>query len=282
MVVNLSVGVWQGYRLDREASRKVTDEAGADIDAARVNKHLVPKESLAPITKLVGALRSHFYTNSLPWKDNGDRLMPRAAYLKFIPEHQQLMEALTDEVEKFLIDDYPRAVAKAEFRMGAMFRLDDYPPARELRTKFYAKLEIDAITSAGDFRVKLDEAHDARVRAEMEVAATARMNNAMGDIWKRMATVLTHFQKHMTDPDSVFKNTTVTNMTDLLDLVPGLNVLGDPDIDAVRLAMLGAFGGIEANDIRKDPGFRQELAGEAGKIMSTMEGFMSAWGGGQQ
>ena len=46
MVVNLAIGLWQGYRLDREASRQVTETNGAASDAARVNKHLVPKEVL--------------------------------------------------------------------------------------------------------------------------------------------------------------------------------------------------------------------------------------------
>ena len=49
MVMTLSISRWQGHRLDKEASRKVTSEAGAAADAARVNKHLVPKEALAPI-----------------------------------------------------------------------------------------------------------------------------------------------------------------------------------------------------------------------------------------
>lgn len=60
MVMNLSISVWQGYRLDKEASRKVVEEAGAHKDAARVNKHLVPKEALAPVITALGNIRTHF------------------------------------------------------------------------------------------------------------------------------------------------------------------------------------------------------------------------------
>jgi hypothetical protein len=49
MVLNLQIGLWQGYRLDKEASRKVTQDANANQDAARVNKHLVPKDALADV-----------------------------------------------------------------------------------------------------------------------------------------------------------------------------------------------------------------------------------------
>jgi hypothetical protein len=30
MVLNLQIGIWQGYRLDKEASRKVVEDASAD------------------------------------------------------------------------------------------------------------------------------------------------------------------------------------------------------------------------------------------------------------
>lgn len=280
MVMNLSIGIWQGYRLDRDASRKVTEDAGAASDAARVNKHLIPKTALAVIVTAQNAIRTHFYSNTLPWRDNGDRLMTRKLFTTFIPEHEALKQAFEAEVQKFLDEDYPSAIAQAEFRMGAMFKRDDYPAVSELRRKFYANLDIDAITTANDFRVEIDEEHADRVRASMEAAAESRLQSAMADVWKRMAETVGYFQTRMADPTAVFRDTTVTNIAEMLDLVPGLNVLDDPQIEQVRAAIAKSLGGIDAKEIRKDPALRAELAGEAGKIMSTMEGFMKAFGAG--
>jgi hypothetical protein len=282
MTMNLSIGIWQGYRLDRDASRKVTQDAGAASDAARVNKHLVPKESLAAVVTASNAVRSHFYTNTLPWRDNGDRLMPRNLYQKFIAEHEQLKAAFEEEVRKFLDEQYPSAIAKAEFRMGAMFKRDDYPPVIELRRRFYANMEIDAVTTAGDFRVEIDEAHADKVRSTMEASLEARLQTAAADVWRRMAETVSYFQARMADPKAVFRDSTVNNIGDLLDLVPGLNVLDDPQIEQVRQQIAKAFGTLDAKDIRKDPVHRAELAGEAGKIMDTMAGFMRAFGAGDQ
>lgn len=280
MVMNLSIGVWEGRRLDRDATRQVTENAGAAADAARVNKHLIPKEALAEIVTAVGAIRTHFYKNTLPWRDNGDRLMTRMIFLKFIPEHEALIADFNTKVADFLDNHYKSAIEKAEFRMGAMFKRDDYPPSWELRRKFYAQLDIDAITTAGDFRVDIDAEHADRVRATMEANAEARLQTAMGDVWKRMADTISYFQTRMADPTAVFRDKTVTNIGEMLDLIPGLNVLDDPNIEAVRASIAKAIGGIEANDIRKDPALRGQLAGEAGKIMETMKGFMSAFGDG--
>ena len=52
---HLQIGIWMGYRLDKEVSRKVTEDASAMPDAARVNKHIVPKDSLAGMVSAASA-----------------------------------------------------------------------------------------------------------------------------------------------------------------------------------------------------------------------------------
>jgi hypothetical protein len=279
MVANLSIGIWQGYRLDKEASRKVTNDAGASSDAARVNKHLIPKAALAPIVTAQNAIRTHFYDNSLPWRDNGDRLITRVLYLKFIEQHEALVTAFKDEVRNFLDNEYPGAIEQAAFRMGAMFKRDDYPPVWQLEPKFYARLGIDAISTADDFRVQIDAEHVDKIKSQMATEAEARLQAAMGDVWKRMADTVSYFQQRMADPKAVFRDSTVTNIGEMLDLIPGLNVLDDPDIELIRKTIADSLGGIEAKEIRKDPALREELSTEATAIMDKMAGFMRAFGG---
>ena len=282
MVANLRISQWKGYRLDKEASRKVTSDNGADADAARVNKHLVPKELLAPVETAANCVRAHFYDNSLPWRDNGDRLITRKLYASFIEVHEKLVAEFNDAVTKFLDDDYPVAIAKAEFRMGDLFKRDDYPHVNELRHRFRIGLDFDAVTTSNDFRVQIDQEHVDRVKASMEAAAEARVQTAMQDVWKRMADTVGYFHTRMADPKAVFRDSTISNITDLLDRVPGLNVLDDPDIEAVRKHIADSLGGIEADEIRKDPELREELAGEAKQIVDKMEGFMRAFGAGDK
>src|SRR5208283_2527019 len=90
MVLNLQMSCWLGYRFDRGASEKLTDEASAVRDSARVNKHIVPKEFLQPIVTARGSVQTHFYLKTLPWKDNGDRLIMRTGFMAFVEEHQGL------------------------------------------------------------------------------------------------------------------------------------------------------------------------------------------------
>lgn len=278
MTANLQIGVWMGYRLDKEASRNVTEQANANPDAARVNKHLVPKEALKPIVSAASAMRAHFYDKTLPWKDNGDRLLTRQLYMSFIEEHSRLRDAFHGTVKEFLYQTYPAARERSEFRMGDLFKDDDYPSVSALRSKFYINLDIDAVTEAGDFRVALDQDTLTNVRSDMEQAMQQRIGRAMGDVWARLSTTLEHFAAKMSS-DEVFRDATVRNLEEIVELLPALNILNDPELERIRADIAASLVGYAPKDLRGDKAVRSVVAGEAQRIMGDMRGFMNAFTG---
>ena len=278
MIVNLQLGVWTGHRLDKAATKRVTDEANAEEDAARVNKHLVPKEALKKISNAQGQVRLHFYDRTLPWKDNGDRVLTRVMFERFIEEHGQLKEKFNEAVLDFLKNEYPVVVQKAEFRMGELFKKDDYPSPRELRTRFYVNLDIDGISEAKDFRVKIDADERKRVQAEIESAMERRIVEAQKHVWERLATTMGHFTERMKTKDAKFKAATIENLAELAEILPGLNVVGDPELDALAKQISKLVSGCDAKSIRENDEQRKAIGKEAASIMSDIGGFMKALG----
>lgn len=279
MVANLSLSIWQGYRLDKEASRKVTKGANAKEGTANVNKHLVPKEILNPIVQAQGALRTHFYTNTMPWRDNGDRILPRGLYTKFIQEHAALKTEFDRVVTHFIEKDYPGVVEQAEFRMGELFKPDDYPRGADLRRKFDVRLDFDAVTTSGDFRVQIDKSAVDSIRAGMEAAAEERIKAAMGDVWSRIGKAVGAFHDRMANPEAVFRDSTIENVHELIGLLPGLNMLDNPDITLIHDELVKLMTGVSASEIRKDDELRGSLAEGAQEVLDRMAGFMRAFGG---
>jgi hypothetical protein len=276
MIVNLQVGLWTGFRLDKEASLRVTSEAHAQSD--RVNYHLVPKETLKPIQTAAGAVRLHFYAKTLPWKDNGDRLLTRKMYMQFIEEHEGLKSQFDDEVEHFLKKSYLAARDQAEFRMGELFDRDDYPTPKQLKNRFYINMDVDAVTEAGDFRVDLDKEHLSAERQKMEQAMEQRIARAMGDLWGRLSDTLGHFAER-TKGDKKFKAATIHNLEEIVDMLPALNVTNDPDLARITKDIKNTVIGYKPEEIREDKKVRKEVSGEAKRIMDEMRGIMSAFGG---
>lgn len=280
MIVNLQIGMWVGYRLDKDASKTVTDMAHADDDAARVNKHIIPKSALAPITKAAASIRTHFYAKTLPWKDNGDRLLTRKMYMSFIQRHEQLVDEFNRAVEHFIATDYPAAIQQAEFRMGDLFRPDDYPEAHGLQRKFYVNMDVDPVTDATDVRVRLSSIGEAQLAqrvADAEAAMQSRINKAISDVWARIDDVVGHFATKMKEEDGLFRNSTVEKLHDLASLLPDLNIANDPALDRICNEITSKLTIYDAKDLRQHPEVRQAAANDAAQIMADMAGFMKAF-----
>lgn len=282
MIVNLQIGIWMGYRLDKEASSRITRDANAHDDAARVNKHLIPKELLKPVISASNAVRTHFYDKTLPWKDNGDRLLTRKLYTKFIEEHARLVGDFNAAVETFLSRDYNTAKERAGFRMGELFNPNDYPSSRELQRRFYCNLDIDPVSQANDFRVDLNEAEVDRIRKQMEAAMRDRLGTAMADVWHRVATTLGHFAEKMAGKDQIFRDSTVRNLQEIVELLPDLNIMDDANLDRIRNDISKHLTGYEPKELRNNPANREAAATEAKRIMDEMAGFMNAFKGAAQ
>jgi hypothetical protein len=279
MIVSLQLGLWTGQRLDKAASAKVTADANAEADAARVNKHIIPKTSLKAIQHAAGQLRLHFYDRTLPWKDNGDRVLTRVMYPTFIEEHGRKKQAFTDAVIEFLRDEYPKEVARAEFRMGDLFKRSDYPSPRSLLERFYVNLEIGPVSEAKDFRVTLDKDAREQIKSEIEQAQLSRIAEASKHAWDRLATTLGHFAERMSG-DGVWKDATVENLAELVDILPGLNITGDPDLNRIADEIKTNILGLTPKQLRKSPEARESVSEEAKRIMEDIGGFMKAFGNG--
>ncbi len=112
MTINIHFGMWEGHRLDKAATQELTTSKRSASDAARVNKHLVDKRWLQPMISARSAIRNHHIAMTMPWKDNGDRLLPRQLYLKFIEEHSALVREFEKQKQEFLDVGYPRRGSK--------------------------------------------------------------------------------------------------------------------------------------------------------------------------
>lgn len=279
MTCNLGIGMWEGRRLDKALGKRITDEAHAAADAVRVNKLLIPKESFARVTTARNALRQHFIDRTLPWKDNGDRLLTRKMFTRFMEEHAEKKAEFDDAAEDFVTIGYKAALASADFRMGGLLDAREYPDPRDLRGRFYVRLDIDTVTGADDFRVNISADAVAQVKSNLEDAMSARIHKAQADVWTRVSELIERFHDRMSGEDNLFRDSIVGNITELLDVLPGLNILGDPDLKRIAVDARQSLTVFDPKELRKDKALRAGAAAEAKRIMDDMAGFMNAFKG---
>lgn len=276
MIVSLQVGLWLGHRFDKAASLQLTESANAEGDAARVNKLIVQKSAINPIGAAAQAARRHMYANTLPWRDNGDRLLTREMYVRFMDEQGAYAERFKAEVDNFLKKVYPGEIERASFRMGELFNADDYPKVAELRRRFYISLDILPVATANDFRVAIGKDEVARVKADMQATLDQRIQSAQQDIYRRLAELLDAYVTRIKHSDS-FKGSTVDRLMEFVNIIPAMSLVDDPKLTALHTKIVKQLGGVTAADMRADDKLRRTTSTQAAKIMAEMRGFMKAF-----
>ncbi len=270
MLVNLHLSRWSGYKTDPKASKQVVEDAGAEAGSAVVSKRVVPKEAFADIVTACNALKTHRDKHTLPWSDKGPRIMTRNIFEMFMTGYGELERNFNAAVKEFIEVKYPPVRDQASFRLGDLFVEADYPTPEELREKFQVALDIDGITEPEDFRVALPEVELNKLKASMEESINRRLSSAMQDVWLRIADLLEHYIEKIEDSEAIFRDSTVNNLVDLMNILPGLNVTGDPKLREIRQRIMTTIGAYEPNDLRKGKELRAAAAKEARAIRESV------------
>lgn len=274
MVVSLSISTWTGRKLDKGVTRSANNAFGATEGAGRYNKQLLPKEALEPIIKVVSAARTYLYDNTLPWKDNGERVLLSVNYFDHMQKIREFKNDFLDEVDNFATR-YNEFREKARFELNHMFKSDDYPSIDEIRSKFSFNHRISPIPVANDFRVEMSQDEVEKVREEIEEATRHYAEQAMQNVWEQLRKTIGHMAERLGDPKAKFHATTITNLEDLVGRIPHLNLTEDPALVEQTKEIKDCLVGYTAEELKKDPQVRQGVAKEADRIMDKMKGMFA-------
>ncbi len=269
MLVNLTISQWTARKHDRRATQEV-DQAHNARDAGRYNKLLVDKAALEPITKAANALRMLHYKFTLPWGDNGDRMLPAMLFMQYSDEIRIAKTVFTKAVDVF-VRDYPVLIQDTRRRLGTLYDPTDYPAVTQIATRFGAHVGFAPIAAADDFRVSVGEEHVATIRAEITKQAEQRLNDATRECWNRVREVVERYAERMTDEKGRVFDSMVENARTLVTLLPALNVARDPELDAVAHDIERRLLPVTIKQLRSSASARQQVAEAANDIMAKIK-----------
>jgi len=271
MLAAVHISIWTAVKHDRKVSRDVANQHGAHEGAGRYNKQLLRgAEKLDALRTLAGQIRQHFYKITLPWSDEGYRLLPAHFYFELTTQMREFEDAFSQSVDEFL-EVYPSYIEQVRPELNGLFREEDYPSAEKLRAKFGVKLEVLPIPSGDDFRVTLSEEEQARVAREIDESVRQSLNRGTKDLWVRLTDVVTHMVDKLNEPASRFHGSLVTNVFDLVDLLPRLNVNQDEELNRFAAEIKDRLCNFSAHDLKKNDILRVATATDAAQILSQMD-----------
>lgn len=269
LLVEYNASVWTARKLDRKKSDDVVSGAGAkQKGAARVNKNLLAgRPELEEINSLVGEARTFVYDNTLPWSNNGQRLLVTTRLPKFDARMQEFKYAFDAKVDSF-VSVYPTLITAQAMALGDMFNRAEFPLAAEIRGKFAFSFDYLPVPSSGDIRVDIGTQAQEELRTRLERMATARVDKAMAEVTERISTHLHRMVDRLAvDKDAAtgeetprrFTETLVSGAFELCDMLADYNVTADPRLAQARRELEQTLVGVTTNVLREDLGKRQDV-----------------------
>lgn len=274
VLVGIAIHGWQARKYDRKVSLEVAEKHAATQDAGRFNKHLLPggAASYEAVHKKGRELRAFYYENTLPWSKDGQRILPTANYEKF----SEGVRALRREYETLAREfarEYPILKEDAKLLLNGMFQNSDYPDPSEMMVKFSVEIETLPLPAASDFRVDLGKDEIERIQKELQSRLEKEFANANKDLWTRLQNAVSNIVERLSFPDSKFHDTLISNLQDLVNLIPSLNVTGDSNLEAVR-KRCEVLTAQSPAALRTDIEVRADVAKQAREISRIMDAYM--------
>jgi hypothetical protein len=278
LLVKLAIGMPGNGRKDKSITAEVTQKHALAANAGRWNKTLYPPEAFTPLVEVAGAARTYHYEVTLPWLDEGFRILPTLVYQEYTDKMRKTRSQFETLAESHFIGQLPDWEAKARKMHNGTFNAADYLPACKLRKKFNFATEFIPIPSTDDFRVKFSDSELEVLKSQMEDKLTEAVRNAEADLWRRLAEPLQHLADKLKDPDAKFRDSIISNLSDVCALIPKINLLGDKRLAAFADQVQANLASLNPQRLRDFASDRNAARLAADNILSKMQAYMPAGG----
>jgi len=233
---------------------------------------------LESIIKYASGARTWHLAQTLPWSDNGSRLLPMSNFMDYKAQLGVLENNYMTLVDRF-IDSYPNLVIAAAFQLGDLFDRAEYPEVHTLRNRFKFSYNFFPVPTAGDFRIDINEDAKAEILANCDSAYQERLNNAMRDAWARLHDCLTRMSDRLQCDEvagdegtvikpRIFRDSLMDNATELIAMLKHLNITQDPKLELARAELEASIKGYDVSDLRESFIAREAVKQKVDLILS--------------
>jgi len=275
MLVDFTVSTFDGRKKDKGLTEEVITEKKAEQDTGTWWTRTIPASALRGINTQVNAARTANEQMTLPWLDSGFRILPATMFLNYTTKMREIEQEYKKAVASFLHEEYPEIIKRAKERLGDLFNTDYFPSAEMLENKFRWQIRIMPLPEAEDFRVDLGNEAVQQIQQEIEAEVSSVSEAAVRTIWQRLYKVVEHVAERLGDDKNIFRDSLFTNVQELCNLLPKLNIWDDPELTKMSKEIAQRIAKQSTTEIRSNKETRKEIANAATDILKRMAGYCS-------
>ncbi len=261
-------------KAQRAAVKIAKAEAKEQAKKAAQQEKELKANSHEKLAAHIAAIRVWVNEQTLPWTDDGWRILPIANYDRFMAGWRERLHKAEELLDEF-VRDYPALRELAKQVLNGMWNAADYPS--DIRSRYRFDIVPRAVPSGSDYRVELSDAEVEAISKRTEQDVREAFQAATDDAVKRVFTVLSRIHERLTGADpnrktgnKTFRDTLITNARELCDVLTRLNVTGDSRLEHFRRETELLAAATEPETLRDDAAVRAETANRAQGILDAM------------
>lgn len=238
ILIDFDGGYFNWSRRDRSVEREVADQKAIRASAGRYLKNLFLACD-APLTAIrteVQNARADHNLLTIPWGP-AQRLLLNRNFLEYNSRFSA-HEATLETLKANLADSYTSLVAQAAASLGPLYNPEDYPPVEKVLSGCYISRTLFPLSDSSDVRLQIGDDSLSAIKAEVEATLTSRIADATTSIWDRFRTILKSATDNLSKSPGTgtrYRSEWHAHLTELLTLLPGLNLTNDSTLTAFAL-----------------------------------------------
>lgn len=263
-------------RWNKKAADLAKEAADTHNAASKMHKHTektLDADAFGELSTWEANTRAEHRKRSVPFSDKGPRMIAASGLLAY----KQIMDDAVDVGHNLWTDfltRYDIAVQDARVLRGDRFDINDYPTRAELEDEFKIRFRILAMPEVGN----LPTALAGIVAQESQAAIDAAVAEGKRWVFKQLRDPIAHMHEKLLGytggRKGAFHDTIVTNIQEVLDILPSINIDGDPQVTAMGEAMRAALTTYSPDDLRDDDNARADVAQAAQDILNVLDSFI--------
>ena len=143
---------------------------------------------------------------------------------------------------------------------------------------------ITPVPDADHFIAQLASDDTERVKRDIERHVEEQLHGAVGDLYRRMAEAVERVSERLQEDDDgkplVFRDTMISNIRDLVDVVPRLNIFGDETLAQLCEQVKEKIASVEPDALRPsrtfDPAARAQVKRDADALVEKFAGYFGS------
>lgn len=271
VLCKISISQFNPKRQDSKTTAEVLEERNARRSAGNWVKNLIDPKSLDSVVSIGQQARLESYRLSLPWQDEGYRILPIMVFMEFQSKMREHKSRFEQEVERF-VERWDSHVDQAKIALSGMFNPNDYPTKEQVREKFGFYIDILPLPCGNDFRINIAQEELEEMKQKVDTLLQDAERNAMKDLWNRLATPIRHMVDKLSK-DSIFRDSLVENVQEILTIIPALNITDSTELNSLveECKVLTKY---PADVLRINRNVRKDVVSQAEEILHKMEGYL--------